>query len=60
MHYGNPIFYIIEFHTPKAFFCSNINAHLQIFFELQGCILQATNKQENCYQARVRHHKHNK
>ena len=36
MHFGNPDFYFSEFHVPKALFCSNINAVLQIDFELQG------------------------
>ena len=35
-HFGNPDFCINEFHKPNALFCSNINAILQIFFELQG------------------------
>ena len=33
---GNPDFCITEFCIPKALFCSNINAVLQIHFELQG------------------------
>ena len=35
-HFGNPDFCMNEFHKPKALFCSNINAILQILFELQG------------------------
>ena len=38
MHFRNPDFCINEFHIPKALFCSNINAVLQILFELQGWI----------------------
>ena len=34
-HFGNPDFCISEFYIPKALFCSNINAVLQILFELQ-------------------------
>ena len=36
MHFGNPDFCITEFYIPKALFCSNTNAVLQILFELQG------------------------
>ena len=35
-HFENPDFCIIEFHIPKALFCSNINAALQVLFKLQG------------------------
>ena len=35
MHFGNPDFYITEFYIPKALFCSDTNAVLQIVFELQ-------------------------
>ena len=34
--FGNPDFCISEFYIPKALFCSNTNAVLQILFELQG------------------------
>ena len=36
MHFGCPDFCINEFHIPKDLFCSNINAELQILFNLQG------------------------
>ena len=35
MHFGNPDFCINEFHIPKALFCININAVLQILFKLR-------------------------
>ena len=38
IHFRNPDFCYSEFHIPKALFCSNINAVLQIVFELQEYI----------------------
>ena len=35
-HFEGPDFCIVEFHIPKALFCSNINAALRILFKLQG------------------------
>ena len=36
MHFGSSGLCISEFHIPKALFCSNVYAVLQIAFELQG------------------------